>query len=147
MSAATAGRSEGLGIPELDDSSPFAPASPTDVTLALDELAAALRDAAGDKLLSLILYGGLARGRYHPGTSDINLVVVEAEPIPPRASYLARPLVFVLALRGAFFADDFFADAALAFGRDFAALAFGRDAAVDVFFGADVGAAAGAVAW
>lgn len=49
---------------------------PTDVAVALDELVTALRDAAGGNLLGLILYGGLARGRYNPGTSDINIVVV-----------------------------------------------------------------------
>jgi hypothetical protein len=49
---------------------------PPDVAAALDELGTALRAAAGDNLLGLVLYGGLARGRYNPGTSDINLVVL-----------------------------------------------------------------------
>src|SRR5262245_3708544 len=48
---------------------------PQDVAAALDVLTSALRDAPGDNLLGLILFGGLARGRYNPGTSDINVVV------------------------------------------------------------------------
>jgi hypothetical protein len=32
--------------------------------------------AAASRLVGLVLYGGLARGRYYPGRSDINLVVV-----------------------------------------------------------------------
>jgi hypothetical protein len=49
---------------------------PPDVAAVLDELGSALRAAAGDNLLGLILYGGLVRGRYNPETSDINVVVL-----------------------------------------------------------------------
>ena len=52
------------------------PALPPDVTTTLAELTAAMRAAAEDNLFALVLYGGLARGRYVPGSSDINLVVV-----------------------------------------------------------------------
>jgi predicted nucleotidyltransferase len=65
---------------------------PTDVALALDELGAALRDAAGENLLGLILYGGLARGRYNPGASDINLVVVVGDASVQAIAPLAAPL-------------------------------------------------------
>ena len=65
---------------------------PTDVALALDELTAALRAAAGADLLALILYGGLARGRYNSRTSDINLVVVVRETSADAIARLAPPL-------------------------------------------------------
>ena len=48
---------------------------PAEVTKALDTLAAELRGAAGENLRGVILFGGLARGRYIEGASDINLVV------------------------------------------------------------------------
>lgn len=35
-----------------------------------------LQTAAGDNLASLVLFGGLARGRYRPGLSDVNVLVV-----------------------------------------------------------------------
>ena len=65
---------------------------PTDVAGALDELSAALRAAAGDNLLGVVLYGGLARGRYHPGTSDINLVVVIRDASAQAIARIATPL-------------------------------------------------------
>src|SRR5688500_14303547 len=49
---------------------------PSEVATALDGLSTELQRAAGDNLLALVLYGGLARGRYVPGSSDINVVVV-----------------------------------------------------------------------
>ncbi len=48
---------------------------PPEVSSALDALVAGLRADAGDNLLGVILYGGLARGRYVEGTSDMNVVV------------------------------------------------------------------------
>lgn len=36
----------------------------------------ALREALEPEFVSLILYGGLARGSFHPGSSDINLMAV-----------------------------------------------------------------------
>jgi predicted nucleotidyltransferase len=49
---------------------------PPDVQQSLDSLVAALTTAAGDDLLGVALYGGLAKGRYTPGISDINVLVV-----------------------------------------------------------------------
>ena len=46
---------------------------------ALDELVAELREAAGSNLLGVALYGGLAKGRYTPGVSDVNVLIVLAE--------------------------------------------------------------------
>lgn len=45
----------------------------------LDALVHRLRDAAGDNLLGVALYGGLAKGRYTPGISDVNLLLVVKE--------------------------------------------------------------------
>jgi hypothetical protein len=50
--------------------------APSEVTAALARHRDALRDAAKDNLHSLVLYGGLARGRYRPGRSDVNVIVV-----------------------------------------------------------------------
>src|SRR5581483_2404326 len=57
---------EGLGLP-------------TDVSAALRRLSEELGRAAGGNLKGLLLYGGVARGRYRPGRSDINLVVLLAD--------------------------------------------------------------------
>src|SRR6185369_10848631 len=45
----------------------------------LEELVAQLREAAGPNLLGVALYGGLAKGRYTPGVSDVNVLIVLAE--------------------------------------------------------------------
>lgn len=50
--------------------------APAAVTAALDRLKDELTQAAGQNFAGLILYGGLARGRYRPGKSDINVVVL-----------------------------------------------------------------------
>lgn len=50
--------------------------APPEIRTALARLRDDLTQAAGDNLAGLILYGGLARGRYRPGKSDINLVVL-----------------------------------------------------------------------
>jgi hypothetical protein len=49
---------------------------PAEVTASLDRLKEELARAAGSNLKGLILYGGLARGRYRPGRSDVNLIVL-----------------------------------------------------------------------
>ena len=54
-------------------------AIPASVLAVLESLKADLRAAAGENLAGLILYGGLARGRYRPGKSDVNVVVVLRE--------------------------------------------------------------------
>jgi len=46
---------------------------------ALEELVAQLREAAGPNLLGVALYGGLAKGRFTPGVSDVNVLIVLAE--------------------------------------------------------------------
>jgi hypothetical protein len=51
-------------------------AAPSEVRDAISKLADDLSRAAGSNLTGLILYGGLARGRYRTGKSDINMVVV-----------------------------------------------------------------------
>jgi hypothetical protein len=57
---------DGLGVPAA-------------VCIALGRLRDELLRVAGANLKGLLLYGGLARGRYHPGRSDINLVVLLAD--------------------------------------------------------------------
>jgi hypothetical protein len=52
------------------------PGIPAEVAAGLDRLKDELARVAGSNLQGLILYGGLARGRYHPGRSDVNLVVL-----------------------------------------------------------------------
>ena len=49
---------------------------PAEIASGLDRLKEELARAAGSNLKGLILYGGLARGRYHPGRSDVNLIVL-----------------------------------------------------------------------
>jgi hypothetical protein len=51
-------------------------AAPVEVKRGLASLRDELAAAAGANLAGLILYGGLARGRYYPGRSDVNLVVL-----------------------------------------------------------------------
>lgn len=65
---------------------------PPDVATTLDALSIALRTAAGGNLLALILYGGLARGRYNPETSDINVVVLLRDASASAIQRLAAPL-------------------------------------------------------
>jgi len=45
----------------------------------LEALVAQLREAAGPNLLGVALYGGLTKGRFTPGVSDVNVLVVLAE--------------------------------------------------------------------
>lgn len=47
-----------------------------EIDRALETLVADLRAAAGANLLGVALYGGLAKGRFTPGISDINVLVV-----------------------------------------------------------------------
>jgi hypothetical protein len=49
---------------------------PSEVKAALVRLRDGLVQAAGKNLAGLILYGGLARGRFRPGQSDVNVVVL-----------------------------------------------------------------------
>jgi hypothetical protein len=52
------------------------PGAPPAVTQSLERLKEELLRVAGKNLAGLILYGGLARGRYRAGKSDINIVVL-----------------------------------------------------------------------
>jgi hypothetical protein len=55
---------------------PTLPNAPPAVAAALDRLKDELSRAAGANLAGLLLYGGLARGRYRPGKSDVNVIVL-----------------------------------------------------------------------
>src|SRR6516165_9227017 len=68
------------------------PGVPADIAAALDRLKEELARAAGQNLAGLILYGGLARGRYRPGKSDVNAVVLLREVSAPALAVLAPPL-------------------------------------------------------
>jgi hypothetical protein len=52
------------------------PGVPPAVAEALERLKDELTRLAGPNLAGLLLYGGLARGRYRPGQSDVNVVVL-----------------------------------------------------------------------
>lgn len=49
---------------------------PHEVAEGLAAMRDALLEAAGENLRALVLYGGVARGRYRPGQSDVNVAVV-----------------------------------------------------------------------
>jgi hypothetical protein len=52
------------------------PQFPADIADALHRLEDDLKLAAGENFAALVLYGGLARGRFRPGKSDVNLLVL-----------------------------------------------------------------------
>jgi hypothetical protein len=52
------------------------PGVPPAIAAALHRLKEDLTKAAGPNLAGLILYGGLARGRFRPGKSDVNVVLL-----------------------------------------------------------------------
>lgn len=56
------------------------PGAPASVTAALDRLYDELSRAAAENFAGLILYGGLARGQFRPGKSDVNVVVICTKP-------------------------------------------------------------------
>lgn len=66
--------------------------APPDVTAALDELCAELRAVAGDNLRAVVLYGGLARGRYRRGISDVNVLILLRDPSADAVAHIAPPL-------------------------------------------------------
>jgi hypothetical protein len=68
------------------------PGVPPAVTEALEKLRAELTAAAGDDLAALVLYGGLVRGRYQPGRSDVNLAVVLRRASGGTLAAMAAPL-------------------------------------------------------
>lgn len=52
---------------------------PKAVQQGLDQFCSKLQEALGDQLVSIVLYGGLARGEYAPKNSDVNVLVVLKE--------------------------------------------------------------------
>jgi predicted nucleotidyltransferase len=52
------------------------PGAPKPVVAALEALTEALQREAGSDFAGLVLYGGLARGRFREGRSDVNVVVL-----------------------------------------------------------------------
>jgi hypothetical protein len=61
----------------------FAPTAYPDVNLLLAELLAAARQALGEQLIGLYLYGSLAIGGFKPGRSDIDFLAVTAAELSP----------------------------------------------------------------
>ncbi len=49
---------------------------PTEIAAALEKHRLQIQQTAGDSLLCMVLYGGASRGRYKPGVSDINVLLV-----------------------------------------------------------------------
>lgn len=65
---------------------------PPQIAEPLARYVAQLEETLGDRLVSLVLYGGLARGRYRPGVSDVNIAVVLREVTGP-ALAAAAPIL------------------------------------------------------
>ena len=68
------------------------PNSPPAVSAALDRLKDELSRAAGQNLVALLVYGGLARGRYRPGKSDVNVAIVLRDAGPEALKAIAPAL-------------------------------------------------------
>ena len=66
--------------------------APAGVVAAIGRLREELAGAAGANLAGLILYGGLARGRYRPGRSDVNVIVLLHDATAASLAPLAPPL-------------------------------------------------------
>src|SRR5262245_54920184 len=67
-------------------------AAPPDVQARLRELCDELDRAVGPKLAGVILYGGVARGRYRPGASDVNLLILLNDVSAETLAAVAGPL-------------------------------------------------------
>jgi predicted nucleotidyltransferase len=63
------------------------------VATALDHLTVELRAAAGDNLVAVVLYGGLARGRHRGPRSDVDVAIVLADASPRRVGEVAPVLM------------------------------------------------------
>ncbi len=68
------------------------PGVPAEVAAALDRLIDALKRSGGANLEAVVLYGGLARSRYRPGKSDVNVVIVLREASEPTLAAIAPAL-------------------------------------------------------
>ncbi len=66
--------------------------APAGVVAAIGRLREELAGAAGANLAGLILYGGLVRGRYRPGRSDVNVIVLLHDATAASLAPLAPPL-------------------------------------------------------
>lgn len=66
------------------------------VESALERLVRQLREAAGTNLLGVALYGGLVKGRFTPGVSDVNVLIVLADAGFPSLSPLTPILAAAL---------------------------------------------------
>ena len=71
---------------------PMEKALPASVREGLARLCAHLQEALGEQLVSVVLYGGLAKGEYTPDTSDVNVMVVLSE-VTVTALDKAAPIV------------------------------------------------------
>ena len=67
-----------------------------EVERTLERLVRQLREATGPNLLGIALYGSLAKGRYTPGVSDINVLIVVADADLPALLPLAPVLTAAL---------------------------------------------------
>jgi predicted nucleotidyltransferase len=67
-------------------------AAPPDVQARLKQLCEELGRAVGPKLAGVILYGGVARGSYRPGASDVNLLILLTDVSAETLSAVAGPL-------------------------------------------------------
>jgi len=56
--------------------SPATEVAPPEIEQALQTLVTDLRAAGGENVLGIALYGGLVKGRFTPGISDLNILVV-----------------------------------------------------------------------
>lgn len=68
------------------------PTLPPEISAELDELRDALRAVAREDLVALVLYGGLVRGRYVPGSSDVNVLVLVRDASVGVLERIAAPL-------------------------------------------------------
>ena len=50
-------------------------AVPASVRTGLDQFCNRMKEALGEQLVSVVLYGSVARKEYHPGASDVNVMV------------------------------------------------------------------------
>jgi predicted nucleotidyltransferase len=98
-----------------------APELPADVARALDDFVAATRDAFGDQLESVVLYGSAAEGALRT-TSDVNVIVVVRAFERQRAERLreaSRRAHAAVRLRAMFLLAEEVAGAAEAFAQKF----------------------------
>lgn len=68
------------------------PAIPDKIAAALEQLKNELLRLGGDNFAGLILYGGLARGRFRPGHSDVNVLVLLHDASPSVLAAVAPAL-------------------------------------------------------